>query len=95
MMFRLRQKMAYHQRTAGVDPYGQDGQRGEHCDEATQKQRDAPVDEALHDHLPTHGANRRAGEPGGEQGQPEEDRGGITLKHSKLLEGLVDVTHAG
>src|SRR5215216_4050457 len=54
--------LAYHQRATGVDPYGEDGQRGEHRDEATQEQRYPAVDEALHHHLPGHCPHRGARE---------------------------------
>src|SRR5215204_7511946 len=54
--------LAYYERAAGVDPYGEDRQRGEHGEEAGQEQRYPAVDEALHHHLAGHRPDRGARE---------------------------------
>src|SRR5215203_5742041 len=83
--------LAYDKRTAGVEAYGQDDQGRHHGDDAAQEQRYLPAYEPLHDDLPAKGTNRRARQPGGEQGDPEQDGRGVALENAQLLESLVYV----
>src|SRR5215218_9005754 len=86
--------LAYDKRTAGVEAYGQDDQSRHHGDEAAQEQRYLPAYEPLHNNLPTQGTHRRARQPGGEQGDPEQDGRSVALKYAQLLESLVYVADA-
>src|SRR5687768_6632608 len=54
--------LAYDQRAARVEAYGQNDEGREHRDEAPQPQRDAAVYEPLHDYLAAQGADRGTGE---------------------------------
>src|SRR5919107_4651677 len=86
--------LAYDKRTAGVEANGQDDQSRHHGDEAAQEQRYLPAYEPLHNNLPTQGTHRRARQPGGEQGDPEQDGRSVALKYAQLLESLVYVADA-
>src|SRR5688500_9581914 len=86
--------LAYDKRTAGVEAYGQDDQGRHHGNEAAQEQRYLPAYEPLHDDLPTQGPHRRARQPGGEQGDPEQDGRSVALEYAQLLESLVYVADA-
>src|SRR5215211_1793892 len=85
--------LAQYQRATGVEADGEHDQRREHRDEAPQPQRDAPVDEPLHDDLAAQGAHRGAGEAACEEGDPEQDRRGAADLLAQGLEGLVYVAN--
>ena len=80
------QDLADDERARGVQADEDDDQRGDHRGQPADPRRDAPLEEALHDHLARHGAHRGGGETRGEQGEAEHPACRLAQER---LEGLV------
>ena len=62
---------------------------GNHRDQAANDDRDAEADKTLHDHLPGHCADRRAGQPGRQQrGEEHARRGRAEQRRQRRIGGL-------
>jgi hypothetical protein len=85
--------LAENERPGGVESDGHDRERVCHRDEPPKPERNAEPDEALHDDLPGHRADRRARQSGSNQRHQEHPRGAGTKDRYRGTVGATDRCH--